>query len=165
MARASLILDACVLIDFWDADPSVLALVVHHVGDVYIAENVLSEVDQVDPSAAVGVGLTIVEPTLEIMTAAATRRLGLSFQDHICLILARERAWTCVSNDGRLRRACAEEGIAVVWGLELLAQLVEAGGLPPATAIEIAKQMAAANAYLTDAVLERFAKRVGKPAS
>ena len=160
--RAFLILDACVLIDFWDVDPSLLSLVVRNIGDVHIAENVLSEVRQVDRSAAISAGVTIVEPTLEVMTAAAARRRGLSFQDHLCLILARERAWTCVSNDGRLRRACAEDGVAIVWGLELLAQLVETGGLPVKMGVEVAEQMVAANPYLTDAVLERFKERLAK---
>jgi hypothetical protein len=38
--RALLIVDACVLIDFWDADPSILTLVVRHIGELHIAENV-----------------------------------------------------------------------------------------------------------------------------
>ena len=87
--RALLILDACVLIDFWDADPSVLSLVARHLGEIHIAENVLSEARQVDRSDALAAGLTIVEPSFEMMTAAAKRRRGLSFQDHLCLLLAR----------------------------------------------------------------------------
>ena len=161
-SRALLILDACVLIDFWDTDPSAISLVVRHLGEVYIAENVLSEVKQVDRSAAVTAGLTIIEPTLEMMTAAAQRRRGLSFQDHLCLLLAKARGWTCVSNDGRLRAACAEDGVAVMWGLETLAQVVEAGGLPVEAGIELAERMASANAYLTEAVVARFVARIGK---
>lgn len=159
-ARALLILDACVLIDFWDADPSAISLVVRHVGEVNIAENVLSEVKQVDRSEATMAGLTIVEPTLEMMTAAAGRRRGLSFQDHLCLLLARERGWTCISNDGRLRAACTEDGVPVLWGLETLAQVVEAGGLPAKAAVELAERMATTNPYLTNAVVTRFVARV-----
>lgn len=162
--RALLILDACVLIDFWDADPSVLTLVVQNIGEVHIAENVLSEVRQVDRSAAMTAGLILVEPSLEVMAAAATRRRGLSFQDHLCLILARDRSWTCVSNDGRLRQACAEDGVSVLWGLELLAQLVEVGGLPAITGIELGKRMAAANPYLTEKVVRRFVDRLVRKA-
>jgi hypothetical protein len=129
-------LDACVLIDFWDADPSTITLVARHLGDVHIAENVLTEVEQVDRSVAVAAGITIIEPTFEMMTAAAQRRRGLSFQHHLCLLLAKERGWTCVSNDGRLRAACGEDGVAVLWGLEMLAQVVEAGGLPVKATID-----------------------------
>ncbi len=161
-ARALLILDACVLIDFWDADPSAISLVVRHLGEVRIAENVLTEAKRVDRSAAVAAGLTIIEPTLGMMTAAAQGRRGLSFQDHLCLLLAKEGAWTCVSNDGRLRAACAEDGVGVLWGLELLAQVVEAGGLPVEAGIELAERMASANAYLTETVVARFVRRVKK---
>ena len=157
---AFLILDACVLIDFWDTDPSVITLVVRQIGPTHIAENLLAEVRQVDRSAAVEAGLTIIEPSLEMMTAAARRRTGLSFQDHLCLLLAREHGWTCVSNDGRLRRACAEDGVPALWGLELLAQVVEAGGIPAEAAIEVAKGMATLNPYLTEAVVARFVARV-----
>jgi hypothetical protein len=161
--RALLILDACVLIDFWDADPSALRLVVRHVGEVHVAENVLAEVRQMDRSAAISAGLTIVEPTFEMMLSAAQRRRGLSFQDHLCLLLAKQRAWTCVSNDGRLRRACAEEGVSVLWGLEVLAQLVETGGLPVDSGVELAERMASSNPYLTQAVIKRFVQRITRP--
>ena len=157
-----LILDACVLIDYWDADPSVIGLVVRHIGPLHIAENVLSEVKQVDRSAAATAGLTLIEPSLDMMTAAAHRRRGLSFQDHLCLLLAKERGWTCVSNDGRLRTACSEDGVSVLWGLELLAQVVEAGGLPARAAIDLAERMALANPYLTAKVLRRFVVRIRK---
>jgi predicted nucleic acid-binding protein len=159
-ARAVLILDACVLIDFWDADPSVLTLVARHIGPVHVAEDVLTEAVQVDRAAANEVGLAIVEPTLEIMTIAARRRRGLSFQDHLCLLLAKKHEWTCVSNDARLRRACTEDGVGVLWGLELVARVVEARGLSPKAAIELANQMAAVNRYLTRSVIQRFVERV-----
>jgi len=160
MKRALLILDACVLIDFWDADPSLITLVTRHIGEAHIAENVLSEVRQVDRSAAVNAGLTIVEPTMGMMLSAARRRRGISFQDHLCLLLAKERAWTCVSNDGRLRRACKEDGVAVLWGLELLAQLVEADGIPAAAGVELAQLMAESNPFLTAPVVDRSIRRV-----
>jgi len=31
------------------------------------------------------------------------------------VLLAKAHRWTCVSNDGRLRRACADDGIEVLW--------------------------------------------------
>jgi hypothetical protein len=160
---ALLILDACVLIDFWDADPSAITLVTRHVGAVHIAENVLSEVKQVDRSEAAAAGLIIVEPSLEMMTAAASRRKSLSFQDHLCLLLAKERTWTCISNDGRLRAACSEEGVSVLWGLQVLAEVVAAGGLPVHAAIELAERMAAGNPYLTPKVIERFVALIKSP--
>jgi hypothetical protein len=158
--RAVLILDACVLIDFWDTDASVLTLVTRHIGQVHVARDVLAEAGQVDPADAVEAGLIIVEPTLEMMTTAARRRSGLSFHDHLCLLLAKEHTWTCVSNDKRLRRACAEDDVSVLWGLEILAQLVDAGGLSRSAGIEFANQMAALNPYLTDSVIQGFVQRI-----
>lgn len=160
--RTLLILDACVLIDYWDADPSLISLVVGQIGSVHIAENVLAEATSVDRSAAISLGLTVIEPTLEMMTAAARGRQGLSFQDHLCLLLAKQRGWTCVSNDGRLRRACADEDVSVLWGLELLAHVVEAGALPVAAGIELAEAMASCNPYLTKTVVNRFVARIKK---
>lgn len=61
--RALLILDACVLIDFWDADPSVLGLVARHVGKVHVAENVLSEAKRIARAEAMDAGLIVVEPS------------------------------------------------------------------------------------------------------
>lgn len=47
-----LVVDANVLIDYAKADESVLALVVRHVGPVYVPRDVLDEVDQVDEDPA-----------------------------------------------------------------------------------------------------------------
>lgn len=61
----------------------------------------------------------------------------LSFQDRLCLIIAKDKGWTLVTNDRPLRKECEREGITVVWGIELVGNLVESGGLPPFIAKEI----------------------------
>ncbi len=160
MTRALLIVDACVLIDFWHADPSVVALICRHVGQLNVAQGVLAEVRGLDASTAQDAGLRVVQPDFEVLSEAATAGRGLSYQDQQCLILARMHGWTCVTNDGRLRRVCAEDGVDVLWGLELLAQLVEAAGIPAAQAVALAHEMARANRYLTTAILTRFQDRV-----
>ena len=65
-----------------------------------------------------------------MLAEAAQSRRGLSYQDHQCLILAPTHGWLCVTNDRRLRKVGAEDGVDVLWGLETLAMLVECGGLP-----------------------------------
>lgn len=161
MAKALLIVDACVLIDFWQTDPSVVTLLARHVGELHVAASVLDEVDDLDHAAALEAGLKIVQPELDVLTGAAQSRRGLSFQDHQCLILARTRGWICVTNDGRLRKVCAEDGVDVLWGLQLLARLVEAGGLPVDDAMELANDMARLNPFLTANILKRFKASLG----
>ncbi len=163
--RALLILDACVLIDFWDTDPSLLTLVIRHVGAIHVAETVLSEAKSVPRDGVIEAGVIPVEPSFEVMSLAAVRRRGLSFADHVCLLLAKDGRWTCVTNDGRLRRACAEDAVSVLWGLELVLQLARSGGIDAKAAERVGQSMAAKNRYLTDAVLKNFEaklRRLGK---
>lgn len=161
MALRLLIVDACVLIDICKADRSVLTLISRHVGPLHVATPVLAEVDQIDESQAVSLGIKLVEPTLDQASEAATARQGLSFSDRLCLLLAKENKWTCVSNDRKLRRACTDDGVSVMWGLELIALLVERKALPAKSAQEIATAIYETNAFIGRAVLTRFLQRIG----
>ena len=89
-----LIVDANVLIDFCQTDPSVLTLVVRHVGVVNVAEPVLEEVDQLDRMTAAALGIRVVTPDFECFTRAAqlAQRSPLQFQDWVCLLLAENQA-------------------------------------------------------------------------
>lgn len=156
-----LIVDACVLIDICEADRSVLTLVSRCVGDVHVATPVLAEVDQLDESEAISLGIKLVEPSLEMTAEAAATRGRLSFADRLCFLIAKERAWTCVSNDRRLRRTCEESAVSVLWGLELVGLLVDKGAMPPEGARDIGERICAANQFIGDAVLERFLARIG----
>src|SRR6266542_495350 len=103
--RGLLIMDASVLIDFCDTDPTVLKLISNNVGQIHAPSPMLHE--EVEPLADTSwddLGLIEVHPTLDMATAAAARRAGLSFYDHLCLLMARDNGWTCVTNDGRLRQ-------------------------------------------------------------
>lgn len=100
-----LVVDANVLIDYAEADESVLALVVRHIGPVFVPRDVLDEVDQFDEDTCTRLGLQIAEGSLEQLLEAGAGGGGLSFQDWMCLILARDNGWVCVTNDGRLRSA------------------------------------------------------------
>lgn len=159
--RRLLIVDACVLIDFCNADPSLLALVAKHVGEVHVATPVFQEVEQLDESTALSLGLKLAEPSLEMMFEAASKRGPLSTQDWLSLLLARENGWTCVSNDGRLRRACSDHKVETLWGLELVVLLVERGGLPRERAKEVGLSIREHNRFITRDVLQRFLERLG----
>lgn len=159
-------MDANVLIDLCEADRSVVRLLSDRVGKVHVPLPVLrDEVDPVDEAECADLGIVPVEPPLSMAVEAAKRRAGLSFHDHLCLLLARERGWTCVTNDGRLRRECAAECVPILWGLEAVALLVDGGALTAEAAEDVGLAIQRANPrYITEAVLETFRRRIGAAA-
>ncbi len=84
-----LVTDANVLIDYARTDPSILTLHVRHFGPIYVPSVILNEVDQLDVAECESLGLTIVGEPLEILLAATEQRGPLSFEDQVCLLLAR----------------------------------------------------------------------------
>lgn len=161
-----LILDACVVIDYAETDLSVLAAISTHVAPIALARPVLNEVEQLDEGAAADLGMTVVDVELELASKAAQGPRVLSFEDRVCLLLAKREDWTCVTNDRRLRRACAEESVRVMWGLEMMLRGVAVGVLSPNETIQIAEAMHHANPrYVTQKVVAKFtqeARRRGR---
>ena len=129
-SRPWLILDANILVDYAHCNDSIIALISTHVGTIHVATPVLGEVKELAEADCVRLGITLVEPDVNQLLAAAQGRGRLSMQDHLCLLLAKERGWTCVTNDRPLRRECEAQGVPLVWGIELICKLVEVGGLP-----------------------------------
>ena len=133
-----LIVDANILIDYFKCDKTIIKLIFAYVGPIHLATPVLSEVNEISENDCLELGITLVEPELDQVMLATTESRGpLSFQDHLCLILARDHGWTCVTNDKPLRRECEGEGVPLIWGVELICNLVEAGGLPASHAKDI----------------------------
>jgi hypothetical protein len=93
-----LVADANVLIDYAQTDPSILTLHVRHFGPIYVPSVILDEVDQLDAADCESLELTVVEEPLEILVAASEERGPLSFEDRICLLLARTNQWICITN-------------------------------------------------------------------
>lgn len=159
--RGYLLVDANVLIDSLAADLSVLARASQSLGDVHILSTVLDEVEGLDTADCERLGLNVVEPELAQLTEAAERRSTLSAQDHLCLVVARARGWTCVTNDGALRRACTAEDVAVLWGLEVMTELVRLVQLSAEDAIAVARAIHESNPlHIPDSLVERFARVV-----
>jgi len=76
-------------------------------------------------------GLHVFEPELEQLTAAGKNVApALSYYDHLCLLVAKLGGWTCVTNDGKLRRDSVRGSrrCRVLWGLEPMIALVPARG-------------------------------------
>jgi rRNA-processing protein FCF1 len=155
-----LLVDACVLIDFAKTDPAIITLVSRYVGEVHVATPVFAEVHDLDPAMAASLGIRLVEPTLEMLLQAAAARGRLSFPDRLCVLVAKANGWTCVSNDRQLRKACDDESVPVMWGLELLAALVEQRALSPTSARNLATKIVDANKRISKQVLERFMTRI-----
>lgn len=160
-ATAWFIADANVLIDYAKTNLDILGLVAKHVGQVYIASAILDEVDQLDEVQCQSLGLVTVEANFTQLTEASQRGGPLSFEDKLCLVLARDNGWACLSNDGPLRDACLENGVTVVWGLEIMLQLVETGHLSVDKAIAAAQAIHLINPlYITKKIVTTFCNKL-----
>jgi len=156
--RKLMTMDACVLIDFFKADRTILQFVVKYVGPLYVTSPVVDEVNDIDDEKElIELGVDIIEPDIEDAYAAASQTGPTSFQDQLCFLLAKRRSLTCVTNDKPLRKLCAQEGIPVLWGLELLAELHNAKGISGQKAKVIAQVIQKANLkYIDSKIVARF---------
>ena len=162
-----MLMDACVLIDFIKADRSILELIVKYVGPLHVISPVVDEVNEIDDEGElVELGLSIVEPEIEDAYAAASQIGPTSFQDRLCLLTAKRYGFTCVTNDKNLRKLCEEENVPLSWGLQLLADLHQVGGILPDDALDIAQRIHKANPrHITLQILRRFTTIIQKQQS
>jgi len=155
------IVDANVLIDFMAADLAILKLASVHLGQVYVAAAVVDEVKGLTDAKCAAHGIQVVHGTVAQLREAAEHTDGLSFEDKLCLILARDASWTCITNDGALRNACDDVGVNVVWGLELILKIVAAGGVAKQRARAWARAVHASNPYhVTAKILGDFVTKL-----
>lgn len=162
-SRSPLLVDANVLIDFRDSDLTVLTLFARYLRPVRVLRPVLREVDELDETECDRHGLELHEPAPEQLLAAAASRRSLSFLDRAVLIVARDEGWLCATNDRALRQECEVEGVPIRWGLELLAELVEADQLSAKAALGVADEIHTNNRYhITRAILRKFEHRLRK---
>jgi predicted nucleic acid-binding protein len=157
-----MIMDACVLIDFLKTDRSVLSLFVKHIGPVHVISPVVEEVKNIDNvTELIELGLFIVEPELDDAFEAISRKGPTSFQDNLCLLTAKRNGFTCVTNDKNLREYCLQEGVSILWGLQLLAMLCKQGGISRTGALDIAEQIHKSNPkHITASILGQFTDKV-----
>ena len=152
-----LVADANVLIDYAKTDPSILALYARQIGPIYVPSVILEEIDQLYLADCERLGLNVVEEPVEILLTAAEVRGPLSFEDRVCMLLTAKNHWTCVTNEKPLHRACELEGIAHIWGLRIMIELVGAKQLPVDAAIDVSQAIHNINPrYITTEILERF---------
>lgn len=149
--REAAICDANVLIDYTDSDEDIIRELVRYWGKVYVPDRVLSEVKRLPQVRAEGLGLTIIETPLNL-----PRVSSLSGPDRACLTFVISEGWVCIANDKALRKECQRSGGKVVWGLEMLAKLVEAQQITKARAIDIATKIQKINPEISEALLADF---------
>ena len=159
-----LLADADVLIDYRESELAILELVAQHLGRLAVLSSVLDEVRGVTPTQCARLGIEIIEAETERMLRATEVESSVSFNDRLCLIVCREEGWTCVTNDGALRRLCKRHGVETRFGLGLMADLVEAGVLTRRRAVAVARRIQASNPlHINDRVLNRFLDILGRP--
>lgn len=155
------IVDANVLIDYANTELQVLSLAARHLGPVHVARALLREVKGLTEAKCRRLGLTLVDPSVDQLLEAGEGRGALSFEDRLCLILAKHQGWTCVTNDRRLRKECSAQRVRVLWGLEPMIELVEKRRLAPAQAIRVAKSIQATNPqHITSEIVRRFERQI-----
>ena len=157
MAQTVLLTDADVLIDYRESEIKILELVVQHIGHVVVLAPVLDEVQGVTPAQCAQLGIEVVEVETEQLVRASEVESRVSFNDRLCLVACREEGWTCVTNDGALRRLCERHGVATRFGLGLMVDLVAVGALTRRRAMAVARQTQASNPlHINERVLARF---------
>jgi predicted nucleic acid-binding protein len=159
--RTFLILDANVLIDLLQCDKMILPLISEYVGQVAVATTILEEVQEFTTDDCIELGILLVEPSLEQVMTAVENPGPLSFYDWLCFLLAEEGRWICVTNDKALRKQCASSNLTVMWEVEMLCLLVEAGGLPKEQCKEIIQSIKKNNPFfITDSIVESALRRL-----
>ena len=163
MAQTVLLTDADVLIDYRESEIKILELVVQHMGRVVVLAPVLDEVQGVTPAQCAQLGIEVVEVETEQLVRASEVESRVSFNDRLCLVACREEGWTCVTNDGALRRLCERHGVATRFGLGLMVDLVAAGALTRRRAMAVARQIQASNPlHINEHVIQRFSEALGE---
>lgn len=160
------VVDANVLIDYLNADLTVLGLLSKAMSPVYVSDAVLENVNGIDRHGCDEVGLVVAQPSLDQMLEAGDRRTKLAYDDWMCLILARDNGCLCITNDKALRTECTKAGVKVLWGLELMFSLASHGVLEIEEAEAIAWRIHEKNsAFVTEAIVNRFTKKLRRISS
>lgn len=153
-----MIMDACVLIDYMNGDPGIFKLISSHIGPVCITTTILEEVDSIQSTEDLEVlGLTLIEPEIEDVFTAVEMIGQTSFEDNVCYLTAKRQGLTCVSNDKKLRKLCMDAAVPTIWGLELILNLTQAGGILKKKAYRIARDIRKSNPrHISARILDDF---------
>ena len=152
----AIVSDANVVIDYVKANKKILHLAVKHLCEIYVPVPVLKEVKDISKSELEKIGIIIFEPTIEQLTQAAQQLFGLSFQDQLCLLIAKENHWVCATNDKQLRAQCESGRVEVIWGLDIMLILNKQGFLEQAEDTKTAEKIGEINRYIGKEIIKQF---------
>jgi rRNA-processing protein FCF1 len=151
------ICDANILIDYAKANKKIIGLVTEHLYEVWVPLPVWEEIEDLSNKEGKDLGLNIIEPSLaQAYEAANMYGGGLSDEDNMCFIMARDEKAICATNEKPLRRKCKDNGIDVLWGLQIIIQLCEIGKLKADSAAKTGEKIAKMNPRITQKVLDDF---------
>ena len=155
------ICDANILIDYAKANKKIIGLIIEHLYKIKVPLPVWEEVNDLSDEEAEILGIDIIEPSIaQIYEAANMYGGGLSDEDYLCFIIARDEKAICATNEKPLRRKCEDSNIEVLWGLEIIAQLCEAGKITANLAEKVAHKIAQENITITEDIITRFIERI-----
>lgn len=143
--KSILILDVNMLFDLFKCNKNLLPLISSGVGQIHLASSVLDQIKFIRESDCYSLGIHLIEPNAKQLFGAMTRRGTLSFQDHLCLLLAKENGWTCVTNSNSLRRECEFENIPFIWRNDIIQHLALSGAITAVIAKKMLIQLAQFN--------------------
>ena len=155
------ICDANILIDYAKANKNIIGLITEHLYDVWVPLPVWGEVENLSNKEAKELGLDIIEPSLaQTHEAANMFGGGLSDEDHMCFIMARDEKAICATNEKPLRKKCANNNIDVLWGIEMMAKLHKKGKLSSDVAEKTTRKIASNNPTITEDIVARFLEHI-----
>jgi rRNA-processing protein FCF1 len=155
------ICDANILIDYAKASKDIIGLITEHLYEIWVPLPVWGEIQDLSDDDATTLGINIFEPSLaQTYEAADMHGGGLSDEDNMCFIVARDEEAICATNEKPLRKKCIESGIEVLWGLQIMGQLCEEGKLTVKSAEKVARKIAQDNRTITDEIINRFINNI-----
>jgi hypothetical protein len=93
--------------------------------------------------------------------AMAAVKNPLRFADWLCLLMAKEKSWVCVT-DKRLHAECKRREVDALWGLQLLHQLVQCHAMGAVEALKAAEAICNINRRISPAVLAAFGDKLAE---
>jgi rRNA-processing protein FCF1 len=146
-----LLCDANILIDYFNAAPTLLATISEFTKGLFVPDIVYAEATPLKDLDPVSFGIILLDTPFEELEVLP----GLSIQDSCCLYYA-QNGYTCVTNDIKLRKTCIKRECNVLWGLELLLRLNTEGFITKTKALQLAGKMKKENPTLTQKVFNTF---------
>jgi len=155
------ICDANILIDYAKVNKKIIGLIARDLYEVWVPLPVWIEVKDLSDEDAETLGINIIEPSLaQTYEVAEMFGGGLSAEDNMCFIMARDEKAVCATNEKPLRKKCAAHDIEILWGLELMLQLCRMGKLRVDVAEKTAEQIVATNRRITEKILKEFVAKL-----